>query len=61
MNNEKHTTRRSTENGTLADHQPAKGQKLPYEAPRLRSHSRLPVITAGSISGLTMGFDNEEE
>lgn len=59
MSIERNNTRLSADNGPVADHQPETGQKRPYEAPQLRRHAKLPVITAGSISEAQWQFNQD--
>lgn len=56
MNTDRHSTRSHADHGRIADQQPETRRKLPYEAPRLRGHAKLPVITAGSISEKSWRF-----
>lgn len=56
MTIDRHTTRQNADNRLVADDQ-QEIQKRPYEAPELRRHARLPVITAGSISKAQWGIE----
>lgn len=57
MSNDRMNMRPGAEHGQVADHKPETGEKRPYEAPQLRRHAKLPVITAGSISEAQWGFE----
>lgn len=60
MSNDRNMTRQGAVIGPNAEQTPETGQKRPYEAPQLRRHAKLPVLTAGSISEAQWQFDQND-